>query len=74
MPRSLKGPFRSQWRNAYSFAHLPEHIVVIDGVVMADVAEFCMIGAHKFEDDTIGPVNSEALHFVVLRMELSHME
>ena len=41
---------------------------------MADVAEFCMIGAHKFEDDTIGPVNSEALHFVVLRMELSHME
>ena len=41
---------------------------------MDDVAEFCMIGAHKLEDGAIGPVNPEAPYFVMLWMQLFHME
>jgi hypothetical protein len=41
---------------------------------MADVAEFGMIGSHKLEDDAIGPVNQEALYFVMLWMQLLHVE
>ena len=41
---------------------------------MADVAEFCMIGAYNLEDDAIGPVNPEAPYFVMLWMQLFQME
>lgn len=41
---------------------------------MADVAEFCMIRSHRLEDDAMGPVNSEAPYFVMLRVQLLHME
>jgi len=42
--------------------------------MMADVAEFAMIGLHKLEDDAIGPVNPEAPYFGMLWMQLLHVE
>lgn len=48
---------------------LPEHVVVVDRVVMADVAEFDVVGAEKFEDNPIGSIDAKAPDFVMLRME-----
>jgi hypothetical protein len=48
---------------------LSEHVIVVDRVVKADVAEFDVIGTEKFEDDAVGSINSKAPNFVVLRMQ-----
>ena len=51
-------------------ACLSELIVIVDRMMMADVAEFGVIGSEEFEDNPIGAIDSKAPDFVMLRMEL----
>jgi hypothetical protein len=53
---------------------LSEHVVVVDGVVMADVAEFDMARAKKLENDSIGPIDSKAPDLVMFWMKLFGMK
>ena len=56
-------------RLAIPSAYLSEHVVVVDRVVMADVAEFDVIGSEEFEDDAIRSIDPKAPDFVVLRVQ-----
>ena len=47
---------------------LLKEIVVVDGMMMPDKPQLSMIRAHKFEDNAVGLIYSEAPHFMVLRM------
>jgi hypothetical protein len=41
--------------------------------MMANVPEFDIIGAEKFEDDAVGAIDPKAPDFVMLRMQLLSM-
>ena len=43
---------------------LLEHVVVVDGMMMANVAEFGMAWFSELEDDAVGAVNAKAPHFL----------
>ena len=49
---------------------LSEHVVVVDGVVMADIAKFDVVRPKKLENDPIGAIDSKAPDLVMFRMEL----
>lgn len=50
-----------------------EHVVVVDGMMVADVAQFNVVGAEKLENDPIGTIDAEALDFVVLGAKIFAM-
>ena len=43
-------------------------------MVLANVPEFDIIGAEKFEDEAVGAIDPKAPDFVMLRMQLLSME
>ena len=50
---------------------LLEHVVVVDEVMMSDVAQFDVGGVEECENNAIGSVHAKAPHFVMLGMEFS---
>lgn len=53
---------------------LSKHVVVVDRVVMTNVAEFDMVGTKKFEDDAIGAINPKAPDFMMFGMQFLAMK
>lgn len=56
------------------FDGLPEHVVVVDRMVMPDIAEFDVGGAQEFENDAIGSIDAKAPDFMMLGVKLFAVE
>lgn len=48
-----------------AWRYLFEHVVVIDGMMVADIAQLNVVGAEEFENDPIGTIDAEAPNFVM---------
>ena len=67
IPHNFAGLFQLQSRSAGSPC-LSEHVVVVDRVMVANVAQLDVIGIEKFEDDPVGAIDSKAPNLVLLRV------
>lgn len=48
----------------------PKQIVVVDEMMVSDISKFCLAGAGKLKDDSIGSINPKAPDFMMLGVQL----
>jgi len=53
---------------------LSEHVVVVDGVMMAGVAEFGVAWFDKLEDNAVSTIDAEASYFVLFGVQLFYVQ
>ena len=67
----ISGTFEYLWKAGCCIDRrdLFEQVVVVNGMMVGDIAKFGMIRPHKFENNPIGLIHSEAPDFVLLGMQ-----